>query len=58
MAADPVCGMSVDPAKAAGSFAFEGRTYHFCSQHCLSAFKAEPRRYLPGGGEPQKLAPK
>jgi len=56
MATDPVCGMSVDPAKAAGSFAFEGRTYHFCSQHCLSAFKAEPRRYLPGGGGAQKLA--
>jgi YHS domain-containing protein len=46
MATDPVCGMSVAPAQAAGSFSFEGRTYHFCSQHCLDAFKADPKRYL------------
>jgi Cu+-exporting ATPase len=42
---DPVCGMSVEPAKAAGSSAYQGKTYYFCSQHCLAAFKADPGKY-------------
>ncbi|HLE65575.1 MAG TPA: heavy metal translocating P-type ATPase, partial [Burkholderiales bacterium] len=46
MAIDPVCGMTVDPAKAAGSAAYGGETYHFCSQHCLESFKADPAKYL------------
>lgn len=45
MAADPVCGMRVAPGRAARSFAHQGMTYHFCSQHCLEKFKAEPHRY-------------
>ncbi len=45
-AIDPVCGMTVDPASAAGSFAFEGTTYHFCATHCLNKFQADPRKYL------------
>ena len=45
MATDPVCGMSVDPARAAGSFALDGKTYYFCSQNCLSAFKRDPRSF-------------
>jgi Cu+-exporting ATPase len=44
-AIDPVCGMSVDPASAAGSYAYQGRSYHFCSNHCLQAFQANPERY-------------
>src|SRR5574341_1270343 len=32
-ALDPVCGMTVDPAKAAGHYEYKGTTYHFCSQH-------------------------
>jgi Cu+-exporting ATPase len=43
---DPVCGMQVEPGKEAGSFAFKGKTYLFCSKHCLHAFGAEPERYL------------
>jgi Cu+-exporting ATPase len=39
-AKDPICGMDVDPAKAAGSFEFEGQTYYFCSKHCLEKFKS------------------
>ncbi len=31
---DPVCGMTVNPSTAAGSFEFNGTTYFFCSQHC------------------------
>jgi Cu+-exporting ATPase len=43
---DPVCGMDVDPATAAGSLEHEGRTYHFCSRHCLERFRAGPDRFL------------
>src|SRR3954471_5988624 len=48
MALDPVCGMTVDPAKAAGHFEYNGATYHFCSQHCLHTFKADPQKFLKG----------
>jgi Cu+-exporting ATPase len=43
---DPVCGMTVDPADCAGSFEYKGRTYYFCSEHCLEKFKADPEKYL------------
>ena len=43
---DPVCGMQVQSGKEAGNFAFKGKTYLFCSKHCLQAFSAEPERYL------------
>jgi Cu+-exporting ATPase len=45
-AIDPVCGMTVDPATAAGSFTHAGQTYYFCNPHCLERFRAEPTRYL------------
>ena len=52
MALDPVCGMTVDPARAAGHSEHNGTTYYFCSQHCLHAFKADPDKYLkPKSGE-------
>ena len=43
---DPVCGMTVDPATAAGTFDYEGETYYFCSQSCLRKFSADPQAYL------------
>jgi Cu+-exporting ATPase len=43
---DPICGMDVDPATAAGSHVHDGRTYYFCSAHCLAEFRAEPARYI------------
>jgi Cu+-exporting ATPase len=43
---DPVCGMTVDPAKAAGSTEFEGTPYYFCGVGCLRRFEAAPRKYL------------
>jgi P-type Cu+ transporter len=43
---DPVCGMTVEPAEAAGSWVHEGKTYYFCNPSCLERFKADPRRYL------------
>src|ERR1700691_4659630 len=42
---DPVCGMKVDPAKAAGSAAHEGTTYYFCSKNCLNKFEHDPGKY-------------
>jgi P-type Cu+ transporter len=38
--------MEVDPDGAAGSHQHEGRTYHFCSRHCLEKFRADPARYV------------
>jgi Cu+-exporting ATPase len=38
---DPICGMMVNPATAAGSFNHEGRTYYFCSAGCLQKFIAQ-----------------
>jgi Cu+-exporting ATPase len=50
---DPVCGMKIDPAKAAGTARHRGRAFHFCSKSCLAKFEAEPDRYLP---KPKSLA--
>jgi len=47
---DPVCGMEVELGKEAGRFAYDGRTYLFCSKHCLQAFSAGPARYAAGAG--------
>src|SRR5262245_17364913 len=46
MRIDPVCGMAVDPATAAGKFDYEGETYYFCNPNCLRKFKAAPQGYL------------
>jgi Cu+-exporting ATPase len=43
---DPVCGMTVDPATAAGKFDYEGKTYYFCCPNCLRKFSAAPQGYL------------
>src|SRR5689334_7542522 len=43
---DPVCGMTVDPDHAAGSFAYQGTTYYFCSTHCLHRFQQNPESFL------------
>ena len=43
---DPVCGMTVDPAKARHRFVHEGETFFFCSAGCREKFAAEPARYL------------
>ena len=49
---DPVCHMIVDPESSAGSFEFEGKTYHFCSKHCLHKFSANPRQFLEASPAP------
>lgn len=42
---DPVCGMSVEPAKSAGSRSYLSNTYYFCSMDCASKFVADPAMY-------------
>lgn len=38
---DPVCGMEVDPARAAGMSRLNGQPVYFCSRHCHAAFDAD-----------------
>jgi YHS domain-containing protein len=45
MEKDVVCGMQVDPAKAAGSSEYNGQTYYFCSQSCKAKFDANPAQF-------------
>jgi multidrug efflux pump subunit AcrA (membrane-fusion protein)/YHS domain-containing protein len=42
---DPVCGMHIDRADAAGSAAHGGHVFHFCSESCKRQFDADPSRY-------------
>ena len=44
--ADPVCGMSVDPATAKEKMDFAGTTYYFCSAACKQRFAADPEKYV------------
>ncbi|HEV2914033.1 MAG TPA: heavy metal translocating P-type ATPase [Pyrinomonadaceae bacterium] len=44
-AVDPVCGMSIDPAKAAAQVEYRGETLYFCSAACKERFEADPARY-------------
>ena len=43
---DPVCGMTVDPAKVTLSSVHSGTTYYFCSGTCREKFVADPGRWL------------
>jgi Cu+-exporting ATPase len=54
---DPVCGMSVDPAKTPHHAAHDGREFHFCSAGCWTKFLAEPAKYLSVEKPPASAAP-
>ena len=43
---DPVCGMAVAPERAKGRFDYQGRTYYFCSEHCLEKFRNNPGAFV------------
>jgi Cu+-exporting ATPase len=43
---DPVCGMTVNPSSAAGSFAYQNQIYYFCSTHCVAKFREHPEAFL------------
>src|SRR6266436_3579448 len=46
MVKDPVCGMMVDPQRAAGKAEYAGKTYFFCSPRCKERFEKEPEKFL------------
>jgi len=55
---DPVCGMAVDPARAAATVERDGQTYYFCGRGCAERFKADPDSFLkPKTTEPLPPAP-
>ena len=46
MAVDPVCKMTVEPARAAAQSTYRGQTYYFCAVGCKQQFDKEPEKYL------------
>ncbi len=56
MAIDPVCGMTVDEAKAPATAVFEGTTYYFCAPGCKRAFEADSASVLKAG--PKGMPPR
>ena len=47
-AIDPICGMTVDPERAAGTSERDGQIYYFCSKGCKEKFDAgTPKRSEP-----------
>jgi YHS domain-containing protein len=46
MEKDVDCGMQVDPAKAAGTSQYNGKTYYFCSTRCKERFDANPGQFV------------
>ena len=59
---DPVCGMTVDAARAAATVEHRGTSYVFCSLGCRDSFEADPdgvlsgsRQQMPGAGEGESV---
>ena len=50
---DPVCGMTVDRAKAVTA-EHDGRSFSFCSAGCREDFGSEPDRYANGTADPSE----
>jgi Cu+-exporting ATPase len=46
MAIDPVCKMTVEPARAAAQSTYGGQAYYFCAVACKQQFDKEPEKYL------------
>jgi Cu+-exporting ATPase len=55
MERDPVCGMTVDPARAATAD-YAGSTYYLCSKGCAAKFRAAPDEYVRPGSAIQPPA--
>jgi Cu+-exporting ATPase len=56
-AIDPVCGMTVDPARAAARVDHDGKPYFFCSKGCAERFRTDPDRYLSSAPRPTGQMP-
>src|ERR1700749_3105434 len=46
MERDPVCGMSVDPLRAAAQAEHADKNYFFCGKGCAEKFRADPEAML------------
>jgi Cu+-exporting ATPase len=53
-AKDPVCGMDVSVATAAGRAEYKGQGYFFCGASCKEKFIAHPDQYLGASAKPAK----
>jgi P-type Cu+ transporter len=51
---DPVCGMTIDLATAAGTSQVKGAAYFFCSASCKTKFDADPTGF---GAKPPESSP-
>jgi YHS domain-containing protein len=52
---DPVCGMTVEPARAISqglTAEHDGKTYYFCAKGCMLDFRDDPDKYLDPAYEP------
>ena len=54
---DPVCGMSVDDAKAAASYDYKGTKYFFCGKSCFERFTRNPDEFLRRSATPAPVDP-
>jgi Cu+-exporting ATPase len=54
---DPVCGMEIETAKAAGHTEYKGQTYYFCGSNCKEKFDLSPEQYLGKSAGPPKSGP-
>jgi Cu+-exporting ATPase len=51
---DPVCGMDIETATAAGRTEYKGQTYYFCSSKCKEKFDLNAEQYLGKSAVPPK----
>jgi len=58
LAKDPICGMTVEPPKAAAKIDHDGRSYYFCSAGCARRFAKEPEQFLATPGTAGMAAPR
>jgi Cu+-exporting ATPase len=50
--------MTVNPATAAASFVYNGKTYYFCAPGCRQRFEADPEKYLREGAVSPMTVPR
>jgi YHS domain-containing protein len=43
---DPVCKMTIDSEKAAGTRIYKGQTLYFCAKGCKAKFDQDPEKYI------------
>ncbi|MEO8025447.1 MAG: YHS domain-containing protein [Bryobacteraceae bacterium] len=48
---DPVCGMDIEAAAAAGKSDFNGQAYFFCGPTCKEKFDLHPEEFTASSGK-------